>query len=113
MTEDSKKQTSAAKRMPPNAGKGRKKGVPNKNTRILKDAILQAAVEAGEKLSGGAKKDGIVEYLKVQAIEHPPAFLALMGKILPTQNNITATDAEGYPTEIVLRVVRANDATSD
>ena len=35
-------------KMPPNAGKGRKKGIPNKTTALLKDAILMAAAEAGQ-----------------------------------------------------------------
>lgn len=58
--------------LPPAAGKGRKKGVPNKVTKELKDMILQALDD-----SGG------VEYLKTQAIENPTAFLTLVGKVLP------------------------------
>lgn len=57
---------------PPNAGKGRPKGVPNKVTGALKDMILQALDGAG-----GAK------YLQTQAIENPSAFLTLVGKVLP------------------------------
>lgn len=56
---------------------GRPKGSPNKTTAILKDAILQAATDAG----GG----NLVEYLKIQAIETPGPFLALLGKVLPLQ----------------------------
>lgn len=62
----------AAKRKPPNAGVGRKKGVPNKVTGALKDMILQA-------LSGA----GGVDYLQRQADESPAAFLTLVGKVLP------------------------------
>lgn len=69
-------QTAAAKPLPPNAGKGRKKGVPNKTTRLLKEAILQAAEEAGG-------SEGMVGYLRRQAIENPGPFLALLGKVLP------------------------------
>lgn len=58
-------------------GPGRPKGVPNKTTTLLKDAILQAATDAG----GG----DIVEYLKKQAVDHPGPFLALVGKVLPMQ----------------------------
>lgn len=64
--------------MPPNAGKGRKKGVPNKTTALLKDAILQAAEKAGD-------KEGMVGYLTRQADENPAAFLTLLGKVLPMQ----------------------------
>lgn len=60
------------------AGPGRTKGVSNKNTTILKDAILQAAQEAGG--SGG-----LVEYLKIQAMANPGPFLSLLGKVLPMQ----------------------------
>ena len=35
-----KVQPATEKPKPPNAGKGRKKGVPNKSTQLLKDAIL-------------------------------------------------------------------------
>lgn len=65
-------------RKPPNAGKGRPKGSKNKTTALLKDAILQAAQEAG-----GA--DGMVGYLKEQAVVSPAAFMSLLGKVLPTQ----------------------------
>lgn len=67
------------------AGPGRPKGVPNRTTTILKDAILQAATEAGG-------EDGVVGYLKTQAIENPGPFMALLGKVLPTQTALTDPD---------------------
>jgi len=76
-----------------NAGKGRVKGVPNKNTALLKDAILAAATKAGG-------KDGLVGYLFNQATENPQSFLSLLGKVLPMQ----LTGGEGGPVEI--RIVR-------
>jgi len=57
---------------------GRQKGTPNKVTALLKDAILQAAEQAGG-------DDGTVGYLQKQANENPASFLALLGKVLPTQ----------------------------
>lgn len=60
------------------AGPGRPKGQPNKTTALLKDAILQAAQEAGG-------NDGLVGYLRIQAIENPAPFMSLLGKVLPTQ----------------------------
>jgi hypothetical protein len=59
---------------PPNAGKGRKRGVPNKVTGELKAMILKALDEAGG-----------VAYLTTQAKESPNAFLALIGRVLPLQ----------------------------
>lgn len=60
-----------------NAGKGRPKGSQNKTTTLLKDAILMAATEAGN--------GDMVAYLKQQAQENPGPFMALLGKVLPTQ----------------------------
>ena len=56
---------------------GRPKGVPNKSTQLLKDAILMAATEAGE--------GDMVKYLVTQAKDNPGPFLALLGKVLPMQ----------------------------
>jgi hypothetical protein len=65
-------------RRPPNAGKGRKAGVPNKTTALLKEAILQAAENAG-------KPKGLVGYLEKQANENQGPFMSLLGKVLPMQ----------------------------
>ena len=51
---------------------GRPKGVVNKTTAELKEAILKALDKAGG-----------VDYLARQADESPAAFLALIGKVLP------------------------------
>jgi len=59
-------------------GPGRPKGVPNKTTAILKDAILLAARRAG-----GDGDEGMVNYLTQQATENPGPFLSLLGKVLP------------------------------
>lgn len=65
---------------------GRQKGTPNKNTAILKDAILTAA-----QLAGGGDEDGLVKYLQAQATANPGPFMALLGKVMPLQ---IAGDAE-------------------
>lgn len=57
---------------------GRQKGTPNKTTALLKDAILQAAADAGG-------DDGLVGYLTAQAVANPGPFMALLGKVLPMQ----------------------------
>jgi hypothetical protein len=67
---------------PPNAGKGRKAGTPNKTTALLKDAILQATADAGG-------KDGLVGYLTAQAKRslksNPAPYMGLLGRVLPLQ----------------------------
>ena len=62
---------------------GRKKGTPNKISSALKEAILEAAEQAGG-------EDGIVGYLVAQALANPAAFMSLLGKVLP----MTIADAE-------------------
>lgn len=66
-------------------GPGRPKGVPNRTTTLLKDAILQAAGEAGG-------PEGLVGYLKFVAADNPAAFTSLLGKVLPLQVNHGDTD---------------------
>lgn len=70
-------------------GPGRPKGVPNKTTSLLKDAILQAAEKAGG-------KDGLVGYLTNQATQNPQSFLPLLGKVLPMQ----ITGEDGGPIKV-------------
>jgi hypothetical protein len=62
-------------------GGGRPKGAPNKTTALLKDAIIKAA-ETANTPSG---KRGLVEYLSWLAVDHPPSFASLLGKVLPLQ----------------------------
>jgi hypothetical protein len=61
----------------PGPGPGRPKGVPNKTTALLKDALLQAATEAGD--------GSMVAYLVRQAKENPGPFMGLLGKVIPLQ----------------------------
>jgi len=58
---------------------GRKRGTPNCTTALLKDAILEAAQQAG------GNTDGLVAYLKQQAEKNPGPFMVLLGKVLPLQ----------------------------
>lgn len=74
-------------------GGGRPKGVPNKNTTLLKDALLQAAHEAGG-------ETGLVGYLKKQAEQNPQSFLPLLGKVLPLQ-----VHGSGESGEMVTRII--------
>lgn len=83
------------------AGPGRPKGSVNKTTALLKDAILQAAQNAGG-------EGGMVGYLEHQANENPAAFMSLLGKVLPMQ---IAGDAENplVVTMIERRIVKADN----
>lgn len=65
---------------------GRKKGVPNKITATVKEAIEKAFEGVG-----GHK------YLMEQAKQNPTAFMTLLGKVLPTQ----ITGAGGGPIQTV------------
>lgn len=74
-------------------GGGRPKGVPNKNTKALKDMILGALTNAGGE-----------EYLTRQAEENPQAFMGLIGKVLPTELKGT-----GEGGSIIVKVVTGLD----
>jgi len=87
-------------RSPPNAGKGRPPGVPNKVTRVLKEAILEAFANKG----GPA-------YLEKIADNDPRAFCALLGRVLPLE---VSGSTDGQP--LVLQVISgvpANRRVSD
>ena len=79
---DSKQVKATGRPKPPNAGKGRKAGSPNKTTKALKEAILEAAELVGHDGNGG---DGLTGYLKTLAVSEPRAFAGLLGRVLPLQ----------------------------
>jgi hypothetical protein len=92
-----------AKRLPPSAGRGRKKGELNKFTRVLKDAVLLAA-----EAEGGS--GGLVSYLRVQARKKNAApFLALLAKILPTQLSNDPENPVGPKHEVTVRFVSTDN----
>jgi hypothetical protein len=100
MTQPPEKQR-AKKVMP--ISPGRPKGVPNKTTQLLKDAILLAA-KAADPSSDNPDHKSLEGYLSWAARETPGPFLALLGKVLPMQ--ISGTDADGNPSEIIIRVIK-------
>lgn len=87
---DPSKLVPSAARKPPNAGKGRKKGIPNKFTGEVKQMILDALGEAGG-----------VDYLVKQAKNNPGPFLTLVGKVLPLQITGPADGAIVHRIELV------------
>ena len=72
---------------PPAAGKGRQAGSQNKVTKALKEMVLGALDDAGGQ-----------EYLATQATKNPAAFLALLGRVLPT----TLASDPAHPVKYVL-----------
>lgn len=81
---------------PPNAGKGRVAGVPNKVTKALKEMILGALDGAGGE-----------EYLVKQSKENPTAFMTLIGKVLPLQ--VQGDAANPLTTVLSIKLVGPED----
>lgn len=63
---------------------GRQKGAPNKDnkTRVLREAVLDAAERVG---FDGQGKDGLRGYLEAVAIKDIKAFTSLLGRAMPLQ----------------------------
>jgi hypothetical protein len=51
-------------------------------TRLIKDAVVEAAEKVGEDLHG---KNGLVGYLRRLAIHYPETFAGLIGRCIPLQ----------------------------
>lgn len=92
----SKKVGNSGKPLPPAAGKGRPKGARNKTTALLKDAILKAAEQAGNKVGD----QGLVSYLEDQATKNPGPFMSLLGKVLPMQ--VTGEDGNALEINVTI-----------
>ena len=92
MSEDSKVEGSAVRR-PPNAGKGRVKGVPNKTTADVRNMLI-ASLDA---VGGQA-------YLEKQAIDNPKAYLSLVSKVIPSEVKSQVTGSDGGPIQHAVRV---------
>ena len=102
MTETSKKGAVAARKPPPNAGKGRPKGTRNKATVALKEAILKAAEASG---SDGKGKGGLTGYLTQLSKTEPKAFSSLLGRVLPLDVRASGPNGEPLPTSTVMPVI--------
>lgn len=73
---------------------GREKGMPNKVTVLLKEAILTAAEMEGDNQKG---RDGVVGYLRTLARREPAVYGRLLEKLLPYQ----LTGKDGSPMQMV------------
>ena len=77
-------------RKPPNAGKGRPKGIPNKTTAKVKEALALAF----EGIGG-------VPTLKAWARENPTEFFKLWAKMLPQE----ISGPDGEPIKVTGKIV--------
>ena len=77
-------------------GAGRKRGVPNKLTAHVREAVQNAFLEVGGET-----------YLVKVAKEDPRTFCTLLGKILPTQVEAKAEEPITY--QIITSVPRWDD----
>ena len=64
---------------------GRAKGVPNRTTRALKIALIDAAEKSRHSKDRGKSLEAYCTYL---ADEHPVAFAGLLGKLIPVQAKV-------------------------
>ena len=78
------------------AGRGRPRGSENKVTRVLKDAIIEAAVMFGDKHGKEQGHSGLTGYLFHLAENQPKSFAALVGRVLPLQNSGTIQSRRLY-----------------
>lgn len=62
-------------------GSGRKAGSTNATSKLLKDAVIEAAEAVGDEKG----KDGLVGYLTARAKDQPVAFMGLIGRVIPLQ----------------------------
>ena len=79
------------RQLPPNAGQGRKRGVPNRVSSDVKHLVLVALDHAGGE-----------DYLAKQAHENPVAFLSLLSKLIP--RDAGRAQAEGIKLEVITGV---------
>lgn len=80
---------------------GRKKGTPNKTPAVLKTALL----EAFDKVGG-------VEYLVAVAKDDPKSFLAILGKLVPSEIKAELTTT-GLATVVVKDFTRSGAEDGD
>jgi hypothetical protein len=95
---DSKEQPSTGRPKPPNAGKGRKKGVPNKVTREVRE-VLKLGIEgtADEMIAA------LRELLATEPSAGVRAWAAVAEFVLPKLGRTEVTGEDGGPVEFVIK----------
>ncbi len=89
------------------AAQKKREGVgDNKASGILKEAILKAAIKAGNQLG----EDGLVSYLEAQALKNASSFLTLLGKVLPAELN---SDGKELKTVTKIELVALSPSPKD
>ena len=83
------------KGQPRHPSSGRKKGTPNKQTQLLKDAILNAARLAGEAIGKPKDSTGLEKYLFHLAMTEPAAFCSMLSKVMPLQIGGNTDEGDG------------------
>lgn len=73
---------------------------------ILKEAILKAAIKAGNRLG----EDGLVSFLEAQALKNASSFLTLLGKVLPAELN---SDGQERKTVTKIELVALSPSPKD
>ena len=73
---------------------------------ILKEAILKAAIKAGNQLG----EDGLVSYLEAQALKNASSFLTLLGKVPPAELN---SDGQEFKTVTKIELVALSPSPKD
>lgn len=69
--------------------------IPASPAALLREAIILAACEAG-----GGGRNGLFNYLTLQARGNPKAFLGLLGKLLPRAVEMSASEEQGAAFQI-------------
>ena len=77
-----------------------------KTSGILKEAILKAAIKAGNQLG----EDGLISYLEAQALKNASSFLTLLGKVLPAELN---SDGQDLKTVTKIELVALSPSPKD
>jgi hypothetical protein len=82
---------------------GRAKGVRNRTTKLLKEAILEAATLIGQ---DGRGKGGLTGYLMMLATKERAVYARLLEKVLPMQVHIEDRTVKVYSTEEAAQKLR-------